>query len=156
LLLQQKTNTKMTTKQNLASRSWHISLWIAQTLLAIMFLGVGWLKTVTPLAELSQIIPMAAEMPVLIRFIGVSELAGGLGLLLPAALRILPQLTIIAAGALAVVMLLAMVFHLSRGESEAVGTNIVLGALATFIAWGRSSKAPIAPRASGNRTIAKT
>ena len=106
----------------------------------------GFFKTAIPLSELSKIIPVAAEMPVLIRFIGISELAGGLGLLLPAALRIWPRLTGLAAAALALVMVLAVIFHIARGEAPAIGTNIVLGLLAAFVAWGRLYKAPIATR----------
>ncbi|MEX1238884.1 MAG: DoxX family protein [Cyclobacteriaceae bacterium] len=146
----------MTTKHVKGSKAWHISLWITQILLAGMFLMVGFMKTLTPLAELSQIIPLAAEMPVLIRFIGVSELAGGLGLLLPAALRIRPQLTVLAAAALALVMLLAIIFHIARGETSAIGTNIVLGVVAAFIAWGRVHKAPIELRPVQAGSVART
>lgn len=138
----------MTTKHKTRSRVLNASLWIAQILLAAMFLMVGFMKSFVPIPELSKTIPMAAEMPGLTRFIGVAELAGGLGLVLPAALRLLPQLTVVAAYALAFVMVLALLFHLWRGESQAIGTNIVLGLVAGFIGWGRSRKAPIAPRAS--------
>ena len=146
----------MTTKHVKGSRAWNVSLWIAQALLATMFLMVGFMKTVVPLEDLSKVVPMAAEMPVLIRFIGISELAGGLGLLLPAALRIRPQLTVFAAGALAGVMVLAMIFHLTRGESSSIGTNIVLGILASFVAWGRLHKAPIESRAARAQSVART
>ena len=146
----------MTTKHVKGSKAWHISLWIAQILLAGMFLMAGFMKTFIPLAELSAIIPMAAEMPVLIRFIGVSELAGGLGLLLPAALRIRPQLTVLAAAALALVMLLAMIFHIARDESSSLGMNIFLGILAATIAWGRFHKAPIASRSVRTGSVERT
>jgi putative oxidoreductase len=82
----------------------------------------------------------------LVRFIGASELAGALGLLLPALTRIKPGLTALAAVGLATVMLLAALFHLSRGEGGALVPNFVLAGLAVFIAWGRTKKAPIAPR----------
>src|SRR5690606_41168198 len=101
-----------------------------------------------------QVIPMAGEMPGLTRFIGVSELAGGIGLLLPAALRILPQLTIAAAYALGVVMVLAILFHIQRGEYDALATTFVLGAIAFFVGWGRTSKAPIRARSSES-TVSK-
>lgn len=143
----------MTTKHKTKSGGWNVALWISQILLAAMFLMVGFMKTFTPIPELSQTIPMAAEMPGFTRFIGVAELAGGLGLILPSALRILPQLTIIAAYALAVVMVLALLFHLWRGESQAIPTNVVLGLIAGFIGWGRSSKAPVNPR-SGDTALA--
>lgn len=138
----------MTTTHVKRSKAWNISLWIVQILLAGMFLMVGFMKTATPIDELSKTVAIASEMPFLIRFIGVSELAAGLGLLLPAALRILPKLTILAAAALAFVMVLALLFHLMRGEYSAIGTNIVLGLLAGLVAWGRFYKAPIASRST--------
>src|SRR5690606_21188374 len=106
----------MATKPTKSSKLWNVFLWIGQLILAGMFLMAGYMKTFVPIPELSQVIPMAGEMPGLTRFIGVSELAGGIGLLLPAALRILPQLTIAAAYALGVVMVLAILFHIQRGE----------------------------------------
>src|SRR5687768_13102625 len=116
----------MTTKHVKRSKAWHISLWIVQILLAGMFLMVGFMKTATQIDELSKTVPLAAEMPWLIRFVGISELAAGLGLLLPAALRILPRLTVLAAAALSLVMVLALLFHVMRGEYSAIGTNILL------------------------------
>ena len=131
------------TEHTQKSKTWHVVLWIAQILLAGMFLMVGFTKTFTPLPELTQSIPIAADVPLLIRFIGISELAGGIGLLLPAALRVLPRLTVTAAYALGLVMVLALVFHAWRGEYPAIPTNIVLGGVAFLIGWGRTSKAPI-------------
>lgn len=151
-----KKQIKMTIKHVKRSKTWHVCLWIVQILLAGMFLMIGWMKTVTPIEELSRTVSIAAEVPVLIRFIGVSELAAGLGLLLPAALRILPRLTVLAAAALSLVMVLAILFHLMRGEYSAIGTNIVLGTLAGLVAWGRLYKAPIASRSDASHTVAKT
>jgi len=136
----------MTTKQVKKFKTWHVSLWIAQVLLAGMFLMAGLMKTVVPISELSKIIPIAQEMPTLIRFAGVCEVIGSIGLLLPAALRILPQFTVLAAEGLALIMLLGMIFHIARGEFASIGTNIILGLMAVFIAWGRAYKAPIAAR----------
>ena len=143
----------MTTKHVKRSKAWHVSLWIVQTLLAAMFLMVGYMKTFTPIDELNKTVAIAAEMPVLIRFIGMSELAAGLGLLLPAALRIRPQLTALAGAGLALVMVLAIAFHLMRGEYSAIGTNIALGVLAALVAWGRLYKAPIAPRSAISHSL---
>ncbi len=138
----------MTTKQHQRSKGWNIALWALQIVLATFFLGVGIMKATTPLEDLATIVPLAGEMPVLVRFIGISEVAGALGLILPAGLRIRPQLTVIAAGALTVVMILAMVYHVSKGEYAAIGTNIVLGILAALITFGRLNKAPITARTS--------
>ena len=91
--------------------------------------------------------PWVGDVPgALVRFIGVSELLGGIGLLLPSLTRIAPKLTALAAAALVAVMVLASGFHLLRGEYAAIGFNVVLGGLAAFVAWGRSSKAPIKSR----------
>ncbi|HLT74843.1 MAG TPA: DoxX family protein [Ohtaekwangia sp.] len=144
----------MATKPTKSSKLWNVFLWIGQLILAGMFLMAGYMKTFVPIPELSQVIPMAGEMPGLTRFIGVSELAGGIGLLLPAALRILPQLTIAAAYALGVVMVLAILFHIQRGEYDALPTTFVLGAIAFFVGWGRTSKAPIRARSSES-TVSK-
>lgn len=145
----------MTTKHVKRSKLWNVSLWIAQGVLAAMFLMAGLLKTLTPIEALSKIVPLAGEMPGLVRFIGISEVTGALGLILPAALRIKPQLTTIAAEALAVVMILGTIYHISRGEYAAIGTTIVLGILAAFIAFGRSNKAPIAARPARPHAIAE-
>lgn len=146
----------MTTKHVKTSRVWHVTLWIAQILLAGMFLAAGVMKTLTPIAELSQSLPMAAEMPILTRFIGIVELAGGLGLLLPAALRIWPQLTVLAAAGLGLVMVLALIFHIARGEYASIGINIALGTVSTFIAWGRLHKAPIISRFTKTHSVVRT
>ena len=145
----------MTRNHSKTLKAWNISLWIAQVLLAAMFIMVGLMKTITPIEELAKMNPLSRDIPNLIRFIGISELAGGLGLLLPAALRIKPKLTVYAAGSLAFVMLLALIFHAWRGEYAATITNIVIGMLACFVVWGRSTKAPIASRFHNN-TFAKT
>lgn len=123
------------------------SLWIAQSILTLMFVMAGVLKTTTPLDRLAGMLPWTADVPGgLVRFIGVAEFAGALGLILPALLRVAPWLTALASFGLTVVMLLAAAFHLSRGESAAIGMPIALGALAAFVAWGRWRAAPIRPR----------
>ena len=128
------------------SRGMNIALWVAQVLLAIAFGMAGAMKLFTPIAELAAKMPSEAAMPALIRFIGASELAGAIGLILPAATRILPRLTILAAAGLLVVMVLATAFHVWKGELSHAPVPIVLGAIAGFIVWGRARKAPIIPR----------
>jgi uncharacterized membrane protein YphA (DoxX/SURF4 family) len=130
----------------MGGKGWSIALWTAQVLLAIVFGMAGVMKTFTPIEQLAQNLPWVASLPNLTRFIGVSELAGALGLILPAALRIRPVLTPIAALGLLVIMVLAAAFHLMRGEGSAIPVNVVLGGLAAFVAWGRLRKAPIAER----------
>lgn len=126
------------------SKALHISLWIAQVILAALFLMAGLTKSTKPIEELSAMMPWAAQVPgALVRFIGISELLGALGLVLPSLLRIRPQLTPLAAWGLAVIMLLAAVYHVVQNEFSVIGMNILLGAVAVFIAWGRSKKVPI-------------
>ncbi len=135
----------MTTQQ--PSKALHITLWVAQVLLAALFLMAGANKLFQSIEELSKMLPWAAEMPeAMVRFIGTSEILGALGLLLPSALRIMPRLTPVAAGGLALVMVLATAFHVSRGEASVIPMNIAFMAIALFIVWGRSKKAPIHAR----------
>ena len=134
--------------QKTTSKALNIILWIAQVLLAGMFIMSGFMKVAQPIEELSKMLPWASQVPAgLVRFIGISELLGGIGLILPALLRIKPILTAWAAVGLATVMIFAAIFHASRGEFSAIGMNIILALIAAFIAWGRFKKAPIAPKA---------
>jgi len=131
------------------SKGWTIGLWVAQILLAAMFLMAGATKLMSGSAELVAMgMGWAENAPfLLIKFIGLAEVAGGLGLILPAATRIMPHLTKWAAAGLFVIMVLAAGVHIVRGEFEVVPVNLVLFALAAFVIWGRTNKAPIAPRA---------
>ncbi|MEQ1900944.1 MAG: DoxX family protein [Devosia sp.] len=115
-------------------------LWAAQGLLAALFGMAGAMKAFRPIPDLSKSIDWAAEFPVpLTRFIGISELLGAIGLILPIATGILPGLTPLAAIGLAVIQVLAIGFHVRRGEMQIVPANFVLLALAVFVAWGRWS-----------------
>lgn len=126
------------------SKALHIILWVLQILIGGTFIMAGAAKAFQPIAELAAQIVWPGDIPaILTRFIGVSELLGGLGLILPAALRIQPRLTPFAAMALSVIMLLAALFHLYRGEYNAILMNVILGTLTLFIAWGRMKKAVI-------------
>ena len=125
----------------------HFALWGAQVLLAVAFVGAGLMKATTPIEQLAAQMSWVAQVPpALVRFIGVAELLGAAGLVLPAATRILPVLTPIAAAALALVMVLAGGTHVALGEAPMVIANVVIGAVAVFIAWGRFRHTPIAPR----------
>lgn len=128
------------------SRGLHIGLWVAQVLLALVFAMAGLMKLITPAAELAKVPGVLVPPVELVRFIGVSELAGTLGLILPALTRIRPGLTPLAAAALGVVMVLATGYHIVRDEFQSVPATVLIGVLAAFVAWGRFKKAPIAPR----------
>lgn len=126
----------------------NIALWIVQGLLGLVFIMAGATKGFQPIEAIAESMPWVTEVPAnLVRFIGVSELLGGIGLLLPSILRIKPNLTVWAAIGLTIVMVLAAFFHGSRGEFTAIGANALFIALTGFVAWGRSKKAPIAPKA---------
>jgi hypothetical protein len=126
------------------SRTLHVGLWLVQGLLAVAFASAGFMKATMPIADLAANMPWAGDVPeALVRFIGLSELAGAVGLVLPAALRWKPALTPLAALGLVTIMVLASLFHLSRGEAMVLPVNATLGALAAFVAWGRWFKAPI-------------
>jgi len=129
-------------------RGLHRGLWVAQGLLAAAFGLAGLSHATRPIAEMAKFAPWTGALPEgLVRFIGMMELAGALGLVLPALTRIRPALTAWAATGLATVMALASVVHLVRGEPQVLPVNFVLGGLAAFIAWGRFRRAAIAPRA---------
>jgi putative oxidoreductase len=119
----------------------HVGLWVAQGLLAAAF-GLGGLAHATqPIGQMATMAPWTGALPEgLVRFIGVVELAGALGLVLPGLTRLRPGLTAWAAAGLATVMALAMVVHIARGEPQVLPVNLVLGGAAAFIAWGRGMK----------------
>lgn len=127
-----------------SNKKLNIALWIAQSLLAAMFVMAGTMKLTSPIETLAESLPWITTVPaVLVRFIGLSELLGGFGLLLPSILKIKPQLSVWAAKGLTAVMVLAAFFHVSRGEFSAIGMNVILLLIAVFVFWGRSKKAPI-------------
>lgn len=121
----------------------NIGLWIAQVLLALTLLWGAYAKLFTPIEDLAQMMPWVKGNNSLVLLTGIVDLLGGLGLILPAALRFKPQLTTYAAYGVALLMVLATVFHISRGEAAVIGFNIFVLILALFVAWGRSKKAII-------------
>src|SRR5690554_2349376 len=97
------------------SKRWSIALWISQVILAAMFIMAGLPKATTPLQELSVSMPLVMEAPeALVRFIGISEVLAGIGLILPGVLKIKPILIPWAAVGLVVVMVLAIIYHLAK------------------------------------------
>ncbi|MFK7756654.1 MAG: DoxX family protein [Flavobacteriales bacterium] len=128
------------------SKGMHIGLWIAQALVALMLLWGAYAKLFQPVEEAAVMMPWAKESPGLFMFTGIVDLLGGLGLLLPAALRIKPKLTVYAAYGTMLLMVAGSIFHISRGENEMIGMNIIILAIAAFIAWGRSKKAVISAK----------
>lgn len=114
------------------------TLWIVQSVLAVLFAMIGVLKTTRPKAKLEPILPWVADFsPVTVRLIGAVELLAATGLILPAATGVATVLTPVAATGLAVTMVLAAVVHARRKEPSAIVVNAVLLGLAVFVAWGR-------------------
>jgi uncharacterized membrane protein YphA (DoxX/SURF4 family) len=114
----------------------NVALWIIAGLLAVAFLAAGAMKLAQPRAKLAASGMAYAEdfSDGGMKGIGALEVLGAIGLILPAALGIAEILTPLAALGLALVMVGAVVVHLRRGESKAIGAPIVLGLLALVVA----------------------
>ena len=120
-------------------------LWIVQVLLALLFLFAGGTKLVLPLNVLTSMGPPdQIVLPgLLVRFIGVCEVLGALGLILPGLLRIRPGLTPLAAAGLVILMIGAVVITLLGPGFAMVTPALVAGVLAAFVAYGRWRLAPL-------------
>ena len=127
---------------------WRIGLWAAQLILAFLFFYAGLMKLTRTPAGLAKIgWAWALTIPAgFIFFIGIMEILAAIGILLPAALRILPWLTPAAAGGMVIIQLAAVALHTMRGEIGNLGFNLPLLALALFALWGRLAKRPIAAK----------
>jgi len=118
-------------------------LWILQVLLALAFVGAGLTHATRRDKASGRMAWMLAVPKPLMTTIGLLELAGAAGLVLPPATGIALWLTPLAAVLLALLMVIAAVFHLRRdGEGANAAPNVILGALAAFVAYGRLVLAP--------------
>jgi len=116
------------------------ALWIVQGLLALLFLFAGGMKLVLPVEEMTKQVPMPG---LFLRFIGVAEVLGAIGLILPGLLRIRPGLTPLAAAGLVVIMIGATVITLAWIGIAPALIPFVVGLLAAFVAYGRWRLAPL-------------
>ena len=123
----------------MSKRKSNILLWTVQGLLASLFLFAGAMKLILPLEALQQ--GPVALPGLFLRFIGVCEVAGALGLLLPGILHVRQILTPLAAVGLAGVMSGATVVTIEGGQAAGAVVPFVVGLLATIIAYGRSTSA---------------
>ncbi len=122
----------------------NIVLWILQVVLAGVFAAHGWLL-VSPPPELLPIIN--AEMGVVFRYtLGIAEIMGAIGILLPAITRIMPWLTELSAACFGFVMVSATVLHLVRAEWSSAVITAALLIVSAFVAYGRWRARPIRPK----------
>jgi hypothetical protein len=121
------------------SRKIELSLWTAQAILSLLFLFAGGMKLVMPIEALTQQAPLPA---LFLRFIGVLEVLGGLGLILPGVLHLRADLTPLAAAGLIFVMCGAVGVSLVTGPLGPALVPVIVGCLAGFVAIGRWKVAP--------------
>jgi putative oxidoreductase len=119
--------------------SLNLWLWAAAGLLAVAYLMAGGMKATQPIDRLAGQMKWPADLPRLTRFVGVAEVLGAIGLILPLLTGILAWLTPLAALCLVAIQMLAIGFHVTRKEPQILPANLLLLALAAFVAWGRLS-----------------
>jgi uncharacterized membrane protein YphA (DoxX/SURF4 family) len=117
----------------------NIALWIAQGLLAAIFLFAGGMKLILPIEEMTKQMPLPG---LFLRFIAVCEVLGAIGVILPWLLRIRPGLTSLAAAGLVIIMIGATVVTLATAGIAMALIPLVVGILAAFVAYGRWRLAP--------------
>ena len=120
----------------------NLALWIIQLLLALLFLFAGSTKFVMTVDEMNKQAPIALP-GLFLHFIGICEILGGLGLILPALLRIKPALTPLAAVGLIIIMLGAIGIAIKSGVISTAILPLVVLVLLAFVAYGRWRLAPI-------------
>src|SRR4051794_13945037 len=121
----------------------HRLLWVVQAALALLFLFAGGTKLVMSAAELTGQTPLPSAF---LRFIGVMEILGGFGLVLPGMLHVRAALTPLAAAGLATIMIGAVVVTIQTMGLAMAAMPFVAGVLAMFVAYGRWRLAPLSSR----------
>ena len=114
-------------------------LWVVQWLLALLFLFAAVMKFVIPIEQMTTQTHLSAGF---IHFIGVAELFGAVGLILPRLLGIKPWLTPLAAGGLVFIMIGATIITLRNGPPAPAILPFVTGILCVFVVWGRWRSVP--------------
>jgi putative oxidoreductase len=122
----------------------NLVLWIAQGFLAAAYMLAGSMKAFRPLEQLSKTMKWVSSVPGgLVRGVGIAEVLGAIGLILPMVFNVAPALTVAAAAGLVIVQFCAIVFHLSRGEGRGVPANFALLLPALLVLVGRLVIVPI-------------
>ena len=120
------------------------ALWIVQGVLAAAFLVAGSMKLTRSKDQLADSMGWVDQFEQShIRGIGAAEIAGALGLVLPGLTGVAPVLTPVAAVGLVALMVGAAITHARRGELPMIAVNVVLAAMAAFVAWGRFTDWPL-------------
>ena len=130
------------------------ALWSIQIVLAVLFLGAGGMKVLTPTPELAARFTWVSYVPSWSpKVIGALELAGAVGLVAPVATGIAPVLTPAAATGLAMTMAVASLLHVRLGEYSQIAVPLALLALSLFVAYGRL-RPEVVGRAAADRRSA--
>ena len=125
----------------------HLTLWVVQVLLALLFLFAGAMKFIMPPAEMTKGMP---SMPItFLYFIGVCELLGGLGMVLPGLLKIRTGLTPLAAAGLVIIMIGAVVVSYQVQGAKGIPAPLIAGLLSAFVAYGRWRLVPLPQKGNG-------
>jgi hypothetical protein len=122
------------------------ALWIVQGLLALLFLPLGVMKLLVPIEMLTEQTPWIPGL--FLRFIGLAEVLGAIGLIVPGLLRIRTGLVPLAATGLAIITVGATVVHLLIGDTMMAAFPLVVALLSAFVAYGRWRLAPHAQPAA--------
>jgi hypothetical protein len=123
-----------------AGRKLNVVLWIIQVLLALLFLFAGGVKLIMPIAAMAKQVALPGWF---LLFIGVAEVLGGIGLILPGVTRILTGLTPLAASGLVIIMTGATWISVKEGTILTALFPLVVGLFAAFIAYARWRLAPL-------------
>lgn len=121
-------------------------LWILQWAFGVYFIVIGVLHFVVPEGLPAPMEWMYDLSDTLHIISGTAEILGGIGLILPGLTRIRPELTVYAAGGLALVMVGAIIYHAARGEASNTVTNVAIAAIMGYLAYARWKLTPIAGR----------
>jgi uncharacterized membrane protein YphA (DoxX/SURF4 family) len=113
-------------------------LWILQTLLALVFIASGSIILLLPKAKLAPKLSWVKNYsPQKVILICLAKMAGGIGLVLPMYLQILPVLTPLAAAGLAIIMAMAFAYHIQQREYKDLPPTILFFLMLLTIAWFR-------------------
>ncbi|MCF6327748.1 MAG: DoxX family protein [Devosiaceae bacterium] len=128
-----------------SGRNWlSIALWAVQIFLAIGYAIAGMMKIVSPISDLALEMAYAADVPEwFVRTVGVLEIAGAVGIILPALMKVMTWLVPLTAICFSLVQVTAIFIHANYGETaQFLAINLILLAMSLFVLWGRWKKLP--------------